>query len=108
MRAGKKNGRYMVATRKSSPAHGMCDFAADLERQLAAVTAERDVLRVDAERYKIARSWGINAPHSFSHDGGSCTPGLVAGEYADAAIDAARGAKHNVDVCGERSESTRR
>jgi len=34
-----------AANPHSSPAHGMCDLATELERQLATVTAERDALQ---------------------------------------------------------------
>lgn len=54
------------------------EFIADLKRQLATVTAERDALRVDAERYRhgfesvisrLSHIHGLMWPEPFEADG---------------------------------------
>lgn len=52
----------------------------------------------DASRYRWLRDSGLVwADKPFSH-GGSCTPGRVGGEYADAFIDQRRALNRNGDV----------
>jgi len=75
----------------------------DLERQLSAVTAERDALRVDAERWvRVVALWMASTEMSFKQDedgmwsiaqiedveGALFKP--LKGDTPDAAIDAAR------------------
>ena len=64
------------------------DFAEQQERRLAAMTAERDALREDAERYRFLRS------HNTWLTGAVCDKRfMLREERLDAAIDAAKEAK---------------
>lgn len=56
----KMDEAFQAEAPKAEPAHELIAMARTLERELAAVTAERDALRADAERYRWLR--GDKAP----------------------------------------------
>ena len=95
-------------------AKGLIAHAKRVEDELAAVTADGDAMRRDAERYRWLRDKspehqeypisatsqtgdGIKVTHTFAGDPRSLPTVTLFGEIMDKAIDAAKGGTTNVD-----------